>query len=301
MRIFCAAAALLLGGLTLCASVFETGRNGTIKVDNTAFVQLLHYGENWVPNRQGDGSFNTQFTERDGVRSWSGVWKLRQSPVHPQFRTELRNPDSGTLQLSLSLDSPEGVPTKAAALEIDLPVLNGAGTELLLDGKPVPLPVKFRGGTIAQQKNVRRIELPLASGRLLAEPETPVAVQVLDVRAYKQDKFTLRIALEPQAARLTHAALSLRLTFHPYSISPLPLESAANMGFADETADDRKGGWTDQGPTNDLRALPSGRLTAGPVAFRIAASIPSLAVQAGTTMSTSGYPSISPVWVRVFM
>ena len=270
MRVFCAAAALLLGGLTLCASVFETGRNGTIKVDNTAFVQLLHYGENWVPNRQGDGSFNTQFTERNGVRSWSGVWKLRQSPVHPQFRTELRTPDSGTLQLSLSLDSPEGVPTKAAALEIDLPVLNGAGTELLLDGKPVPLPVKFRGGTIAQQKNVRRIELPLASGRLLAEPETPVAVQVLDVRAYKQDKFTLRIALEPQAARLTHAALSLRLTFHPYSISPLPLESAANMGFADETADDRKGGWTDQGPTNDLRALPSGRLTAGPVAFRIA-------------------------------
>ena len=188
MRVFCAAAALLLGGLPLCASVFETGRNGTIKVDNTAFVQLLHYGENWVPNRQGDGSFNTQFTERDGVRSWSGVWKLRQSPVHPQFRTELRTPDSGTLQLSLSLDSPEGVPTKAAALEIDLPVLNGAGTELLLDNKPVPLPVKFRGGVIAQQKNVRRIELPLASGRLLAEPETPVAVQVLDVRAYKQDK-----------------------------------------------------------------------------------------------------------------
>ena len=100
MRVFCAAAALLLGGLPLCASVFETGRNGTIKVDNTAFVQLLHYGENWVPNRQGDGSFNTQFTERDGVRSWSGVWKLRQSPVHPQFRTELRTPDSGTLQLS---------------------------------------------------------------------------------------------------------------------------------------------------------------------------------------------------------
>lgn len=92
MRIFCAAAALLLGGLTLCASVFETGRNGTIKVDNTAFVQLLHYGENWVPNRQGDGSFNTQFTERDGVRSWSGVWKLRQSPVHPQFRTRTAQP-----------------------------------------------------------------------------------------------------------------------------------------------------------------------------------------------------------------
>ncbi len=39
---------------------------------------------------------------------------------------------------------------------------------------------------------------------------------------------------------------------------PLTLASSANMGFADETAGDGRGGWTDQGPKNDLRALSPG-------------------------------------------
>ena len=39
---------------------------------------------------------------------------------------------------------------------------------------------------------------------------------------------------------------------------PLNLKNAANMGFADETAKDGKGGWTDQGPENDLRTFKGG-------------------------------------------
>ena len=39
---------------------------------------------------------------------------------------------------------------------------------------------------------------------------------------------------------------------------PLALDKAANMGFADEIAGDKKGGWTDQGPTNDLHTFSPG-------------------------------------------
>ncbi len=39
---------------------------------------------------------------------------------------------------------------------------------------------------------------------------------------------------------------------------PLSLAAVANMGFADETAGDGKGGWTDQGRLNDLRAFTPG-------------------------------------------
>lgn len=51
---------------------------------------------------------------------------------------------------------------------------------------------------------------------------------------------------------------------------PLPLERAANTSRMDESADDRKGGWTDQG-SNDMRLLPAGNLTAGDIRFQIPA------------------------------
>lgn len=40
----------------------------------------------------------------------------------------------------------------------------------------------------------------------------------------------------------------------------LDLSSAANMGFADETENDGKGGWTDQGSKNDLAKIKTGEI-----------------------------------------
>ncbi len=39
----------------------------------------------------------------------------------------------------------------------------------------------------------------------------------------------------------------------------IDLRDATNMGFADEVSGDGRGGWTDQGPSNDMKALPTGR------------------------------------------
>jgi beta-galactosidase len=49
---------------------------------------------------------------------------------------------------------------------------------------------------------------------------------------------------------------------------PLDLSKVANMGFRDDVADDRVGGWTDQGG-NDFRRMPLGEQTLCGVPFRI--------------------------------
>ncbi len=49
----------------------------------------------------------------------------------------------------------------------------------------------------------------------------------------------------------------------------ISLKDAANMAFADEVAKDGKGGWTDQGPLNDLSPMPVGRQNFGGVPFQI--------------------------------
>ena len=42
-----------------------------------------------------------------------------------------------------------------------------------------------------------------------------------------------------------------------------------NRGFKDEVADDGKGGWSDQGPTTDLREFPTGAQNFGGVPFLV--------------------------------
>lgn len=49
----------------------------------------------------------------------------------------------------------------------------------------------------------------------------------------------------------------------------IDLRGHANMGFADETAGDGKGGWTDQGSFNSLSSMPTGAVTIGGVRFSI--------------------------------
>jgi hypothetical protein len=53
-----------------------------------------------------------------------------------------------------------------------------------------------------------------------------------------------------------------------YIIS-LSIRDAANRGFHDQVAGDGRGGWTDQGPDNDLASLRPGVLTASGVTFEI--------------------------------
>lgn len=50
---------------------------------------------------------------------------------------------------------------------------------------------------------------------------------------------------------------------------PLNLRKSVNMGLSDPIANDRKGGWTDQGPENDMSVLKPGTLHVSGVPFEI--------------------------------
>lgn len=55
----------------------------------------------------------------------------------------------------------------------------------------------------------------------------------------------------------------------PGTGTPIPLTPVANQGFRDDVAGDNAGGWTDEGPDNDLRSLPVGRQVYAGVTFDI--------------------------------
>ncbi|MBN8525430.1 MAG: hypothetical protein J0M02_08850 [Planctomycetes bacterium] len=71
-----------------------------------------------------------------------------------------------------------------------------------------------------------------------------------------------RMSLVVSHATVLQSALDSRL------FRPLDLSAVANVGLADQIADDKQGGWTDQG-VNDLRHVRSGRQTLRGIPFDI--------------------------------
>ena len=80
---------------------------------------------------------------------------------------------------------------------------------------------------------------------------------VLDDSTRKDAKAFVGLS-RPKHAPLSYAAAAF-----------ISLRDAANMGFTDPVERDGKGGWTDQGPTNDLSPFPVGRRLFGMVPFNV--------------------------------
>ena len=85
-------------------------------------------------------------------------------------------------------------------------------------------------------------------------------------------KFRLRFAPPYDSAKGLNARAVIRFrgapSAHPAFV-PLDVSSVGNRGLTDETDNDGKGGWTDQG-SNDLRMLKPGRIAAQAIPFTVA-------------------------------
>ncbi len=111
---------------------------------------------------------------------------------------------------------------------------------------------------------VEKVTIPLMHGELeLSGFSVPAMV-------CKYGALTGNLRLYLASGKVKQLDGSLKLRFTPYRTVKFDLSKAANMGLVDEVADDRKGGWTDQGPQNDMRKLPIGPGIYGNIPFEVA-------------------------------
>ena len=74
------------------------------------------------------------------------------------------------------------------------------------------------------------------------------------------------------------------------SYSSIDLSKLVNRAFADEKADDGKGGWSDQGPTTDLSMFPAGQQTFNGVPFTILSPKGCLVLRSGFRPQSTDLP-----------
>ncbi|MFA5203177.1 MAG: hypothetical protein WC708_02135 [Lentisphaeria bacterium] len=185
-----------------------------------------------------------------------GGGTLLQTP-HGRYRftrTVELNADSVRFQGRIVPDT-SGVPDAKLEFRLLLPVADTAESPLWIDGKRYGFPRDFTPGTSQRLvKDAGEIVVPRPNGLLVFTGKFDVVFQ--DNRKWQQPVLELRLGAVDTAEA---GALGFSLVFEPYQDTPLPLAKCANMGFRDEVADDGMGGWTDQGPSNDLRMFPVGR------------------------------------------
>ncbi|AHF90796.1 hypothetical protein OPIT5_11855 [Opitutaceae bacterium TAV5] len=188
----------------------------------------------------------------------------------PALEQRLRRTGPHALQLDSEITHPSGISVREAFIEFNIPAATGIGRAVTIDGAPHPLPETFAQARIVAAASVRPrvLTLPSATGTLTISGNFSLLIQ--DARQWRRNVFSVRLRFPLNSGEpLMRTSLSLALRHAPSDNMPLLLGEAANSGFRDEIAGDRRGGWTDQGDQNDLRVLAPGPLTVSGIRFEI--------------------------------
>jgi len=243
--------------------------DGVVSVEGMA-MSVHHFNGSW----EGSDQSHKGVKPVDGVapRSNGASYEIKgefttNGGAKFDFVESVSSEDSKTVKLNYAVSSKEGVESNELSLSLTLPVASYSGRSLMVDGKPVQLPLEFSEAWKPVNVQAKSLSIPLEGGSLVLKGDFPLLIQ--DDRKYKLDDFSVRVGFTPKSGKITMASLALDVAYVPFQFSCVDLSKAANMGFKDEVADDQKGGWTDQGPENDLRMLKTGPQVLGGVKFDI--------------------------------
>ena len=237
---------------------------------NDQLFELVHYSLRWKTSFQNNGVLaapNALCKEKDVV-SFSGKFKVTDGTF--DFSESLHFHEENQADFSWEMKNEAGVPTNLLHFRTLLPLDDILQNPISADGVPLKLRASFDEKNMrVDAKNVHLLKIPMRNAALLLEGQFNVQLQ--DNRKWKSNKGELRIFPKQirEGKRLKHASLKLKITVQPYRNNPIPLNKVANMGFRDEKPGDGLGGWTDEGPQNDLRTFPVGKQKFGDVLFEI--------------------------------
>lgn len=267
---YCFALILSFLSLSLFALAgFEVTEYNGVRKENLEFSTVL-LRQDWQYAPISSSSFRKSADCRKTAdeQVLAGKWILPDGEFLLKHR--LKREGENSLRLSFQADcAGSGVAGRTVMVSTAFPVLEFGSRAIRADGKNISFSRKYNPKENAVQGKCRKMEIPLQTGVLYLEG--PFWYRLQDNRAYGSANWSLRIycSQKLKQGRIQSASISLLFRFVPYSSTPLPLTGAANSGFTDDVAEDRKGGWTDQGAENDFRSFPQDQRIFAGVPFRI--------------------------------
>ena len=227
---------------------------GLFQVEQLAFG-IVYWGKEWktiILQRKTPGAFT--FPGEGGTETPNGLRRDGTFQVSDterfNFSETVRQPSANEAEFQFSLKADPGIPTEYITWQTLFTQAEYARNPAVFNGETLPA-VKNKDTYRPAKKNSELV-LPLKQGVLKIRGNFAVIVRELDWGV------DVRLLFAGSHGAVRNATLSGVMTYQPYSARTLDLRPVLNMGFTDEAANDRRGGWTDQGPDNDLRAMTPG-------------------------------------------
>ena len=253
-------------GQLLAAASFPEGvevrQNGTFRFGPAEFeIQL--FNKNW---KAWSSSRWTRVKIRSGTDGLELAAELSAPGVSGRAVETLTSIGENVFRLECRITFPEPVEIKALHGLITLPA--NCGAKIVMNGKK-----KIDLTGIRQSDNIavfsgraEQVEILLSDGTGLRVAGA-CQLRIQDDRKFGIPTFSIRFAFQPGSGTMTEATGKFTFTVLKPKSAAVDLSRAINRGFADDPAGKR--GWTGQGPDNDLRTLPAGKLQTGNLVFDI--------------------------------
>ncbi|MBS1368471.1 MAG: hypothetical protein HPZ91_00820 [Lentisphaeria bacterium] len=265
-------AVLLATAAGSAGKFFSLQPDGALRAGEVTF-RIIHRDANWSPTEQSERSVSfsgeNAVTNERGEQVRMGSFSVRGGVFS---YTEAVRLDGDEAELDLRLSSTSGIESKGLDLAVSLPIAARQERGIFFNGKNEAFGREFDDSDYMRNLQLKlpaenKVRIPLRSGTLTVSG--PFAAMLQDNRKFGSGVWELRLRFRPGGGMLRKASFLCRMQFVPYAEKMLDLRAAANMGFRDEVAGDEQGGWSDQGPDNDLRPMPVGRQRLAGVSFDV--------------------------------
>ncbi len=246
---------VLLLPVLLPADLVHTPEN-LIQVENLRFG-LLHWDSKWHCASQADSPGLVAFAGEGATSTPEGERRDGTFQVvngEFQLSETIRRISGNEWIIQYRLTSETGVATRSLAFGAKFPTGDFPSTFCRIGGSPL----KWSSSGNQQTWRLtpkRPFQITLDNGILELSADAPLLIRY--PKGKERPSFRLEFPDSSDSA-LRKAELSFRLRYQPFATHLIDLKPQMTMGFSDPVPNDGRGGWTDQGPDNDLSSMKPG-------------------------------------------